>query len=1118
VLEAATKTLPAAHHAEPVAERRLVSVLFADLVGFTTFSEAHDAEDVQEMQGRYFEVATQIVTRHGGTIEKFIGDAVMAVWGTPTAHEDDAERAVRAGLELVAGVPALAPGLEARCGVTTGEAAVMLGAANQGMVTGDIVNTAARLQSAAAPSTMLVGEATFRAASGAIAFEAAGALQLKGKAEPVPTWQALRVVSERGGRGRIKGIEAPFVGRDVELRLLKELFHGTGSESRVRHISIVGTGGIGKSRLAWELQKYIDGIDEPVYWHRGRSPAYGQGITFWSLGEMIRGRAGLAESDDDATTRARLDALVDEWLANHPDRERIAAALLQVLGFPGGPPPDELFSAWRAFFERLAESGTVVLVFEDLHWADSGTIDFIDHIIEWSHDRPILVLSLARPELLDRRPEWGAPRRGHTSIVLEPLAERETRRLLAGLVPDLPAETSTAIASRAAGIPLYVVEMVRMLLAMSQVRVGDSGILEPVPDAVVATDLALPETLTALISARLDALSPEDRALVLDAAVLGQSFAPAGLAAVARRTEAELDPQLRGLVRHEILSRIRDTRSPERGQYVFVQALIREVAYRTLAKRDRVSRHLAVARWLEGLADPELAAAVAGHLVAATGLMAPSGEADAVSARARRSLRSAGDRAAALGVPSQAASFYDQALAMGPEIAEEADLLELAGAAELSAASFDASERHLTRAVELRRRLGDRAGTARATAGLARDLLQGRRYGRAQAVLEPAIVEFADLPEAPAFLELESQQARALFLTGEVDLAIELGRSIIERAASTDDVAIQADALITVGSALAILGRHAEGRPMLRRARELAEANGLSQLLARASNNEFNALSDEDPAAAWDVGLESLALATRLGQRQAVHSLAGALAGIAIFIGHWDDGEALAAPILAETTDPLDRIITLGSLTTIWLLRGRDCEAEVGEVVATSRIRADSDALVFRDDVLGYVALVEGRLDDARVLWRPIAGSQTASGLVSHVAHLDIWRGDAEAAERTIREAAANLPDAGGAAVIRVGLAAGISGLRGDRVAALAGYATLGSRLREYRLTLEEVLFAIDMVHVVGASEEVAQAQIDVARATINRLGSPPLQRLLDEALRVEAHPTTTPAASAAIR
>ncbi len=284
---------PKAAAALPQAERRLVSILFVDLVGSTALAEGRDPEETRDLLTRYFDLARDVIVRYGGSVEKFIGDAVMAMWGAPTAHEDDAERAVRAGLDLVAAVKTLGPSIQARAGVLTGEAAVTIGAVGQGMVAGDLVNTASRLQSVAPPGAVLVGEATQRAAARAIAFEPAGDTLLKGKATPVPAWRAVRVVAERGGRNRAETLEAPFVGRDDELRLLKDLFHATGREGRARLVSVIGPAGIGKTRLAWEFLKYLDGLVETVWYHDGRSPAYGDGISFWALGEMVRrqGRA-----------------------------------------------------------------------------------------------------------------------------------------------------------------------------------------------------------------------------------------------------------------------------------------------------------------------------------------------------------------------------------------------------------------------------------------------------------------------------------------------------------------------------------------------------------------------------------------------------------------------------------------------------------------------------------------------------------------------------------------------------------------------------------------------------------------------------------------------------------
>ncbi|MFN8520693.1 MAG: AAA family ATPase [Chloroflexota bacterium] len=937
---------------QPEAERRLVSVLFADLVGYTTFAEGKDAEDARELLTRYFDLASAIVARYGGTVEKFIGDAVMAVWGAPTASENDAERAVRAALDLVDEVRSLAPTLQARAGVLTGEAAVTLGATNQGMVAGDLVNTASRLQGVAPAGSVLVGEATQRASAAAIVFEPMGEQQLKGRQAPVAAWRAIRVVAETGGRGRSDALEAPFVGRERELRMVKELFHDTVRDRRVRLVSFIGPAGIGKSRLAWEFSKYIDGLMGVVWWHSGRSPSYGQGITFWAISEMVRSRCELVEGDDEATTRRQVQATLATHVPDPSERAWLEPALLALLGVGGVPTrSEELFTAWRTFFERLAATDPVVLVFEDLHWADQGTLDFIDHLLDWSRGLPIYVLTLARPELLERRPAWGAGKRDFASLSLDPLPDAAMRELLHGLIPDLPDAATRAIVARAEGIPLYAVETVRMLVAEGRLELRESGYV-PVGDL---GSLAVPETLTALILARLDALDPDDRAVVQDAAVLGTSFSPASLAAVSGRDAAELEPRLRALARRELFRLDADPRSPERGQYVFMQALIREVAYNTLAKRDRKTRHLAAARHFEGMGGDELAGALAEHYLAAHANAGEGPEADALAAQARLALLSAADRAAGLAAYAQTLAYLDQALGVATDDADRRAIRLRALDAATAIGRYEEAERHGTEAIRIARVAGDREAAASAVANLGLALFRAYHFERALALLEAGSTEFADLFPARPMLELEDMLAAVVAQMGDHRRALALADRVLEAAELADEQAVVVRALGTRGVTLCNMGRTYEGLALIDAAGRLAEAMG-DQTEALRSLVQHSAYLSGDPRAALEIERAALDMARRMGRRGFIWTLAQNAAEDAFRTGEWDFALSLHDELLNEDLSPGERAQLLASRLTLRVALGDDI---AGDLATIERLLADETGVAAeftRADAAGHAA------------------------------------------------------------------------------------------------------------------------------------------------------------------
>jgi class 3 adenylate cyclase/tetratricopeptide (TPR) repeat protein len=1095
--------------ARPVAERRLVSVLFADLVGFTTLSEHRDPEETRELLSRYFDTARDVIVRYGGTVEKFIGDAVMAVWGAPVSHEDDAERAVRAGLELVDTVAALggetqAVDLRLRAAVMTAEAAVTIGAEGQGIVAGDVVNTASRLQAAAAPGTVLVGEATYRAARQSITFADAGEYTLKGRTLPVKGYIAQRVVAGHGGFRRGETLEAPFVGRNDELRLLKQLLHVTTRERRVRLLSIVGTAGIGKSRLAWEFFKYVDGLVETTYWHQGRCPAYGEGVAFWALGEMVRMRARISETEDPLGTREKLSATLLQYVADADERRWIEPRLAHLLGLNGVGigDRDELFAAWRLFFERISDKGTCVLVFEDMQWADAGLIAFMEHMLTWARPHPILIVSLSRPELLEKRPTWGAGQRNFLSMSLEPLPDEDVRELLSGLAQELPESIVSQVLERAEGIPLYAVETVRMLIDQGHlIETGSEtrfvGELER---------LEVPDSLHALIASRLDALPPAEREALQDASVLGKTFTLRSLAALRHEPGEVLEPHLKQLVEKELLSIEVDPWSPERGQYGFVGTLIPEVAYETLSLRDRFMRHLTAAEYFGTVGDEELASVVASHYIEAYRTAPEDFDASALAAEARRSLLAAAGRAASLGAHDQALAYLERAIAVGGSPDEDPVLWERAADAAGKALIFDVAERYLKRAVDWYEEQGNRSAAARATARLGLVLLTAGYTTAAIDMLERAMVPLADLEADPFVLELMGQLARSFMLDTKPGEAIEWADRTLVGAERLNLLPVIADALITKGVAARDAGRWREGISLVTGGLVLAREEGLLPQQTRALANLCDLSAVSDARAALVAAEEGIALARKYGFREMELRIAMDASSNLVSMGEWDRAHEAASEAYRDDLPPHFRIRLKALLGAITGLRG-DEEASKAHFGQVRGLVAEATEPQVRAALHTFTALAALARDDFETAYEEgglallldPTGPYGVGGQVAAV-RAALWRRDLGPATDAFRDLERASVYGRWVTCVRETLRAGLVLLSGDTEDAAHLYSERHKELRELKCSFDLALAQLDFI-ALAPNYGGARFCADEAREILSGLRAKPFLKTLDASL-----------------
>jgi predicted ATPase/class 3 adenylate cyclase len=909
-------------------ERKVVSCLFCDLVGFTARAERLDPEDVRAFLSPYHARLRSELERFGGTVEKFIGDAVMALFGAPVTHEDDPERAVRAALAIRDWVAEQGEELQVRIAVATGEALVALGARpseGEGMASGDVVNTAARLQAAAPVNGILVDEWTRRATRDTIVYHDAEPVGAKGKAAPIPVSVAVR---PRARVGIERGHDALLVGRSEEVGLLMDALARVKRDRSAQLVTIVGVPGIGKSRLVYELLRSVEGGGELVTWRHGRALPYGAAVTFWPLAEMVKGQAGILESDSAAEAEAKLRAAVAA--VDAPDPEWVESQLrpLVGLGAAGGPSEagrSEAFAAWRQFFESLAELRPLVLVFEDLHWADGGVLDFVDHLVEWASGVPMLVVCTARPELLSRHVGWGGGKSNTATISLSPLSDEQTAKLLGSLLQRaaLPAETQTTLLAVAGGNPLYAEQYARMLAERGR---GEA--------------LELPETVQGIIAARVDGLSPEEKALLQDASVVGRVFWLGAVAAIGSRDRWQTEELLHALERKEFVRRERRSSVGGDTEYAFRHLLVRDVAYGQIPRGERADKHRRAAEWIGSLGRPEdHAETLAHHWQTALALAEAAGlDTAALGESARHALRDAGDRAAALYAVDTAERFYDAALRLWPEDDPERAQLLFCRAAPVRSWGGGDPER-LAEATDALLAAGDNARAAEAETLLSVTFrMQGRRelsdeHG------DRALAFLADTRPSRSSAWVLARQARRALLVGQFERAIELGQQARVQAEQLGWEEGLSEALDLLGSTRGLMGDR-RGLEDLARSVEIATAAGALGALSLAYNSlaaTHQVLGDLD--AAYAARLEGARVAERLGSASEIRWFEGVLTDHHYRRGEWDEAIRMADGFLVA--------VEAGSPHySAWQVYAIRAEMRLGQGDAAGAIRDAESALV----------------------------------------------------------------------------------------------------------------------------------------------------------------------------
>jgi tetratricopeptide (TPR) repeat protein len=852
---------------------------------------------------------------------------------------------------------------------------------------------------------------------------------------------------------------------------------------------------MGKSRLLWEFSKYIDGLERVVLWHQGRSLSYGEGVAFWALAEMIRPRIGIVEEEDPDQAREKLHAAVREHVPDERERRLVEPRLAHLLGLEERVAPDraDLFSGWRLFLERLAAERPVVLVFEDFHWADSGLLDFIEYLLEWSSDFPIFILTLGRPEPAGARPGW-------PSLALDRLSSEAMLEVLAGLVPGLPEDLAARIVERAEGVPLYAVETVRMLL--------DRGLLAQDGARYVVTgeieELAIPETLQALLAARLDGLEPAERTLVQDAAVLGQSFTAAGLAALGERSIDEAERLLDRLVAKQVVAFNDSELSAERGQYLFLQALLRTIAYGMLSRSDRKARHLAAARHLQqawGSEAGEIAEVLASHYLDAARADPDAPDSAGIRERALETLVEAGRRAASLALGEEAQRIFDRATELAEDDATRAELLEQSGRAAWLAGDADAALDRLQAAIELFDAGGRTDAAARATAAVADVLAMTDRLDEALPLAERA---YEGLDSDSERAVVAAQLARLHMFRTDLEPAIEATDEALAMAEPARAWETIADALITRGTVQCWRGRPEEGDALMSRGLELALRHDLPLMAIRAHNNlGATAWGGDRTAEALDHCERALAMARARGDRVWERQLLGSKISSLAALGRWDEAVALAATLGVEQADERDIFYLSDALVGIARIQvARADNASLEKTMEVIALGLESTDTQIRHSCATAKAMAVQALGDpaqAIELARPVIGGEDPGSRRYAYAEacLAAWRLDDETELTKLIAYVEGLPPGGAVPSMRAhadrfaGLLAARRGSSAASAKRLRGAASVFRELG-YPFELGQVLLEHGETLLDADRGDEAELLLTEARATFTELRAEP--------------------------